>query len=72
MNIQSLFPQFYVDAEYDTYRCRHELYDLGFKWDADKKLWWHKSEAERDAAESWLPLKEDEYYEFCEPTPPWD
>lgn len=72
MNIQSLFPQFYVDAEYDTYRCKEDLKERGFRWDPDKGLWWHKSEAERDAAESWLPLKEDEYYEFCEPTPPWD
>ncbi len=63
MNIQQCFPQFYLDAEYDTYREKDALKRLGFKWDANKKLWWHKNEAERDDAEKWLPRKDDEYYD---------
>lgn len=67
MNINALFPQFYVGSEYDTYNYRAELKDRGFKWDADRKQWWHKDEAERDEVESWMPLKEEGCDEYDEP-----
>ena len=59
MNIGDAFPQFYIDADYDTYPLREELKELGFKWDPQKQQWWHKDEAERDAAYEMLQLKDE-------------
>lgn len=61
MNISQVFPQFYIDREYDTYSSREELKSLGFKWDPERKQWWHADKAERDAALEWLDETDEDY-----------
>lgn len=60
MNINAAFPAFYIDAEYDTFTYRAELKDRGFKWDAERKQWWHKDKAERDEVQEWMPIRDDD------------